>query len=116
MLFDDINIDLANYADNMTPYVYVLENEKVIKLLEKNIDSLFYWFSDNFLRANPDKCHLLISTDENVTWKIKNETITKCSNQKLLGILFNNKIDFDEHATSLHRKASQKWSAGMDFS
>ena len=80
-------------------------------LLQKNIDKLFDWFSDNFLKANPGKCHLLINTDENVTLKITNETITNSSNQKLLGKLFNNKFDLDEHVTSLYRKASQKLNA-----
>ena len=60
----------------------------------------------NFLKANPDR--LLVNTDENVTLKVKNETVTNSSNQKLLGILFNNKFDFHEHVTSLCRKASQK--------
>ena len=32
---DDIDIDLANYEDGTTLYAYDLENEKVIKLLEK---------------------------------------------------------------------------------
>ena len=58
------------------------------------------------LKAKPDKCHKYINTDENVALKIKNETITNSSNQKLLGILFNNKFDFDEHVTSLCRKVS----------
>ena len=50
-------------------------------------------------------------SDENVALKIKNETIANSSNENLLGILFNNKFDFDEHATSLCRKASQKLNA-----
>ena len=79
--------------------------------MKKNINTLFDWFSDNFFKANPDKCHLLISTDENVALKIKNETITSSSNQKLIGILFNNTFDFDEHVTALCRKASQKLNA-----
>ena len=108
MIFDDIDIDLANYADDTTPYSYDLENENVIKLLEKNIDKLFDWFSDNFLKANLDKCHLLISTDENVTLIIKNESISNNSNQKLIIILFNDKFDFDIHVTSLCSKVSQK--------
>ena len=70
LFFDDIDIDLGNYADGMTPYVYDLENEKVIKLLEKNIKKLFDWLSDNSLKSNPDKCHLLINTDENAALKI----------------------------------------------
>ena len=92
-----------------TPMIFNLDT--VIESLEKNIDKLFHWFSDNFLKANPDKCHLLINTDENVALKIKNEAITNSSNEKLLGILFNNKFDFDEHVTSLYRKASQKLNA-----
>ena len=111
LLFHDIDIDLANYADDTSPYAYDLELDKVIKLLEKNIDKFFDLFSDNFLKANPDKCHLLINTDENFALKIKNETITNSSNEKLLGILFNNKFDFDEHVTSLCRKASKKLNA-----
>ena len=95
----------------MTPYAHDLENEKVIKSVEKNINKLLDWFSDNFLKANPNMCHLLISTDENVALQIKNETITNSSNQKLLGILFKNKFDFDERVNSLCRKASQKLNA-----
>ena len=53
------------------------------------------------MKANPGECHLLINTDESVALKIKNETVTNSSNQKLLGILFNNKFDFGEHVTSL---------------
>ena len=87
------------YADDNTPYVYVLETEKVIKLLEKNVDTLLDWFSDNFL-----------NTYENVTLKIKNETITNSCNEKLPSILLDNKFDFDEHVTSLWRKASLKLS------
>ena len=48
LFFDDIDIDLANYADGIIPYAYDLENEKKINLIEKNIDKLFDWFSDNF--------------------------------------------------------------------
>ena len=60
LFFVYINIDLANYADDMTPCAHDRELHKVIESLEKNIYKLFYWFSDNFLKTNPDKCHLLI--------------------------------------------------------
>ena len=63
LFFKDIDIELANYGDDTIPYVYDLGLDKVIKSLEKTIDKLFDWFSDNFLKANPDKCYLLINTD-----------------------------------------------------
>ena len=108
MFFDDIDIDIANYAGDTASYAYDVELDKVVESLEKNIDQLFHWFLDNFLKANPDKCHLLINTDQNVALKTNNETITNSSNKKLLGILFNNKFDFDEHVTLLYRKTSQE--------
>ena len=37
--------------------------------------------------------------------------MTNSFNQKLLGIIFNDKFDFDEHVTLLCRKASQKINA-----
>ena len=102
----DINIDLANYADDTTSYAYDLEHDKAIKLLEKNINKLLYLFSDNFLKANPDTCHLLINNDEDVALKAKNETITNSS--KLHGTLLNNKFDFDGYVTLLCRKVFQE--------
>ena len=42
--FDDIDIDLANYADDTTHYAYDLELDKVIESIEKNINKLFHWF------------------------------------------------------------------------
>ena len=48
LLFDDIDKDLVNYADDTTPYAYDLELDKVIKSLEKNFDNGFDWFSGNF--------------------------------------------------------------------
>ena len=35
LFFDDIDIDLVNYADDTTPYAYDLELDKVIESLEK---------------------------------------------------------------------------------
>ena len=53
LFFDDINIDLANYADDTAPYAYDLELGKVIESLEKNIDKLFHWFSDKLTLVSP---------------------------------------------------------------
>ena len=44
LFLDDIDIDIANYADDTTPYAYDLAHDKVIESPEKNIDKLFCWF------------------------------------------------------------------------
>ena len=83
----------------------------IVKLLEENADKLFDWFSNNYLKANPDKCHLLVNTTGYIRISISNETITSSSNQKLLVICFNSNFRFDDHVASLCQKASHKLNA-----
>ena len=54
------NIDFASYADVNTPYITDESAEKVVDKLEIEAKSLFKWFSDNLMKVNPDKWHLLI--------------------------------------------------------
>ena len=56
---------------------------------------LFKWFSNNFLKANADKFHLILSTDEPFSINIDNEVIKNSNNTKLLGINLNNRLGFD---------------------
>ena len=48
LFFDDIDIDLANYANDTTSYAYDLELDKVIKSLEKILISFFSGFQVTF--------------------------------------------------------------------
>ena len=66
LLFIVNDIDIANYADDNAPYIVVDNIDDLIKSLEEASTALFQWF-DNLLKSNPDKCHLLISSNENVT-------------------------------------------------
>ena len=109
--FDIIEIDIANYADDTTSYALDLKLENIVKLLEENTDKLFDWFSNNCLKANLDKCHLVVNTTDNIRINMRNETISNSSNQKLLGIRFNSNFRFADHVASLCQKVSQKLNA-----
>ena len=111
LFFDNIETDIANYADDTTPYALDSKLENIVKLLEENADKLFVWFSNNYLKANPDKCYLLVNTTGNIRISVRNETITNSSNQILLGICFSSNFCFDDHVASLCKKASQKLNA-----
>ena len=63
-----------------------------LEKLEEVGKVLFEWFSNNFLKANADKCHLILSTDEPFSINIDNEVIKNSSNKKLLGINLNNSL------------------------
>ena len=91
------DLDIANYADDTTPYHSSDNTESVIEMLEIAATKLFHWFKDNNLKANADKCHLLLITNESEQINI-NDTIIDSSNaEKLLGILIDNKLNFDKH-------------------
>ena len=60
------NIEVANCADDTIPYVTGDNLESVTKQLEQGTKLLFQWFSDNQMKGNEDKFHVLISTKEKV--------------------------------------------------
>ena len=55
------NIDIASYADDNTPYTKGNSTEEVIQKLENAAKAFFQCFSDNQMRANPDKCHFYVT-------------------------------------------------------
>ena len=83
-----VNIDIANYADDNTPYTFGKCGTEVISQLQEETIQLFKWFSDNGLKANADKCHLLSSMCNNTTIQICNGSVTSSKSQKLLGVNF----------------------------
>ena len=49
------------------------------------------------MKANDDKCYLLVNSKEKVFSKIGPYNIESCEQQKLLGVLIDNKLTFDKH-------------------
>ena len=72
---------------------------------------MFSCFKFNDMKANPDKCHLLLSSDEKCNASIGNHLIENSKQQKLLGVLLDNNLKFEKHVNNLCTKASQKLSA-----
>ena len=62
--------DFASYADDNTPYVSANTIDEVIKRLETASVKLFKWFADNQMKANQDKCHLIVSNNGNISMHI----------------------------------------------
>ena len=60
------------------------------------------------MKVNPDKCHLLVSSDESCTAKIEDFSIKSSTEEKLLAVKFDSNLSFESHVTSLCKKASQK--------
>ena len=102
------DIDIGSYADDNTPYCAYDNFDDVLACLEKTASDLFEWFSNNGMKANADKCHLLLSTKGKLTANISNFKITNSKKEKLLGVTIDNDLKFESHIESLCSKASQK--------
>ena len=53
------------------------------------------------MKANADKCHLLVSSDEVCTAKIEDFTTENSTEEKLLRVKFDSNLSFEGHVTSL---------------
>ena len=103
--------DLASYADDNTPYVSADTIDEVIKRLETASVKLFKWFADNQTKANQDKCHLIVSKNENISMHIGPFEIKSSNCEKLLGIKVDIRLNFNEHLDGIIKKTSPKINA-----
>ena len=69
----------TNYADDTTPYVTGNNAEEVLSKLKAITQKLFIWFAQNEMKANLNKCHLLLSITDAFNFE-KSETVIRNSN------------------------------------
>ena len=101
--------DMANYIDDCSPYESSVSVEDVIFKLENDARLLMEWYTNNYLSPNPDKWHLLLSDKDNELFvTIGQKSICNSSNEKILGVVFDNILNFNCHLDKLCKKADQK--------
>ena len=101
------DIDIANFADDNTPYLSAKNVEDVIESIERASVSLFRWFENNLLKGNADKCHFLVSTSQGVSLNVNNFKIKNSDYEKRLGVKFDSKLRFDQRIADLWRRTSR---------
>ena len=98
------DFDIANYADDSTPYCAGKSAEFVVNNLEQSSAILFEWLNNNYMKVNTGKSHLLLS----VTAVIDNSYIELEDEQVLLGITIDSNLTFEDHINNICKKANQK--------
>ena len=68
LIVKDVNI--ASYADDNTLYNSCNTIEEVILSLQISSKKLSQWLSDNQMKGNTEKCHLIMSTNEPVDFQL----------------------------------------------
>ena len=69
------NMDFASYTDDYTPYVVKDDIKEAIESLEHATVELFKCFSNNQMKANTDKCHLIKTKSEDIVVNLENKPI-----------------------------------------
>ena len=108
-LFLFLVLDIANYADDNSPFACGKSIPSVISKLETDASALLNWIGNNGLKANPDKFHLILSEkNQDLSIRVDSINIKNSNTEKLLGIKIDNKLTFDPHVSDICTKVSQK--------
>ena len=100
--------DFASYADDITIYTVNAKKESIISALETSSSLLFGWFNNNFMKANSDKSHHIMSCTEESTAVIDGLPIDSSKTEVFLGITIDYELKFDDYVNYLYKKASLK--------
>ena len=103
--------DFASYSDDNTPYVSADAIDEVIERLDTASVKFFKWFANNQMKENRDKCHLIISKNQNILMHIGPFDIKNTNCEKLLGIKVDGRLNFNTHLDGIIKKASHKINA-----
>ena len=105
---ENSDMNIANYADDSTPYACSWDVDSVIFNFQKNTERVFRWFHNNNLILNAEKSHLIVSSKQNLEIQVSSCSIRNEDSIKLLAIHISNNLNFDYHANQLCQKARKK--------
>ena len=108
--------EIANWADDNTPYAIEHSIRKLLEILEKDTNILLNWFEYNEMKSNSDSSHLLVVNGQEETIMLGDQEIVGEKSVKLLGVIIDNKLNFNEHVSTLCKEANQKLHALMRIS
>ena len=107
------NSSLSNYADGNTLYAFGYNLEEIKNTLRFDFDLVSKWFEENYMVLNVDKCHFMClgKDTENQTFIFNNFIFNNSNEDKILGIIIDNRLIFKGLIKILCRNAAQKMGA-----
>ena len=110
LFFEVDDTSICNFADDTTPHASGDVLKDVMIQLEHDSNTLLDWFRDNFMTLNEGKCHLLVCGHKHECsfLNIGNTRIWEEYSAKLLGLLIDTDLSFQNHIYSLCKSAGRK--------
>ena len=94
---------LANYADDNTTYGVLKDVMTLLKSLESDTNKVLEWFRFNEMKPNQGKCHLIVADVNHKNYDSKSFVYLEDAFLesedivKLLGILIDKELTFEDH-------------------
>ena len=104
---------ICNYADDNTLFSCEVTFESVLENLRFDFSVLKQWYFDNFLVLNPDKCYFMTlgTGKETHDFEFENVIVKYKKEEKILGVIIDNELNFQSHIDSICKKSNQKLNA-----
>ena len=102
---------LFNYADDETLYVVNSDLDYLVRCLSDDTQICVDWFMSNGMKANPGKFQAIVShrsLNPKITFRISESNLSSQESVTLLGVKIDRKLSFNEHVTSLCKKAGKQ--------
>ena len=112
------NSNSCNYADDNTLYAISKNLHAVKSNIKANVVIMQKWFYENLMVLNPGKYHYILigNHDEPDKINLNIRENANNTNEKLLAVLIDKKLNFDVHIKTLCEKAEQKLNSTDQFS
>ena len=110
------NSSLSNYADENTLYTFGDNLKKIKDSLRNSFDTVHQWFYENYMVLNEGKCHFMClgNNTENETFLFHNILLENSKEQKILGVIIDNELDFKSHIIELCKRLLRKLQFCLD--
>ena len=103
--------NIASYADDTNPYSCAQDISSVISELQRIAKKIFDWCRNNHMKANPGKCHVILSSDTQSEILFVNISIASSLSEKLLGITSDSELKYEEHINKFCNIVNKKLNA-----
>ena len=111
LILQTAKADICSFVDGTTLFTSDMDINRVISGLEIDSALSSKWFCDNYLMLNEEKCYLItLGTNytDAISMKIGSSTIHESNQEKLLGVIIDNRLRFEDPISNLCKKVSNK--------
>ena len=106
--------NLNMYADDAGLYVMDKNEKEAKRKMQVSLDMAAKWYKENRLQLNENKCYIMLIgskfKDIDCNFYLNDKVIQKVDSVTYLGLIFDNKLTFQEHADYVVAKGKSKLS------